>query len=130
MDRVRINWAAWVLLSVAVLGSHAQDAASAAGVAGEVGAIKVTAKKYEFNPSVISVKKGEEVRLVITAVDRDHGFKLEAFNINQKLKKGEAVTIEFTADRPGTFPFQCSRFCGLGHGKMKGKLVVEEALNR
>ncbi len=88
--------------------------------------IKMTAKKYRFDPNEITVKKGQHVKLLITALDRDHGFKLEAFNINQKLKKGETETIEFTADKAGTFPFQCSEFCGLGHGKMKGKLVVEE----
>ena len=88
--------------------------------------IKMTAKKYRFDPNEITVKKGQHVKLLITALDRDHGFKLEAFNINQKLKKGETETIEFTADKTGTFPFQCSEFCGLGHGKMKGKLVVEE----
>ena len=76
--------------------------------------IKVTAKKYEFNPSTIKVKQGDHVRLVVTALDHDHGFKLEAFNIEQLLKKGEAVTIEFTADKAGTFPIECSHFCGFG----------------
>ena len=84
----------------------------------------MTAKKYEFEPSVIKVKKGDHVKLVITALDRDHGFKLEAF-IDQKLKKGQPTEVEFTADRPGAFPFQCSRFCGKGHRKMKGELIVE-----
>jgi len=92
----------------------------------EVHEIQMTAKKYEYNPNVITVKKGERVKLVITALDRDHGFRLEAYGIDQKLKKGEATTIEFTADKTGTFGFKCSEFCGLGHGKMKGKLVVEE----
>jgi len=87
---------------------------------------KMTAKKYQFDPNTITVKKGEKVRLIITALDRDHGFKLEAFGINQKLKKGDPTTIEFTADKAGTFPFQCSEFCGFGHGRMKGKVVVEE----
>lgn len=87
---------------------------------------KMTAKKYQFDPNTLTVKKGEKVRLVITALDHDHGFKLEAFGINQKLMKGDPATIEFTADKAGTFPFQCSNFCGLGHGRMKGKLVVEE----
>ncbi len=91
-----------------------------------VNEIKMTAKKYEFNPSTITVKKGEKVRLIITATDRDHGFRLDEFGINQKLKKGDPTTIEFTADKTGTFEFKCSEFCGLGHGKMKGKVVVEE----
>jgi len=90
-----------------------------------VNEIKMTAKKYEFNPSQIKIKQGEHVRLVITAIDHDHGFKLEAFHINQELKKGKPVAVEFTADHAGTFPFECSKFCGLGHKRMKGELVVE-----
>jgi cytochrome c oxidase subunit 2 len=99
---------------------------AAAQEAGATQEIQMTAKKYEFNPNLITVKKGTHVKLIITALDRDHGFKLEAFGINQKLKKGDPTTIEFTADKVGTFPFQCSVFCGMGHRRMKGKLVVEE----
>lgn len=88
--------------------------------------IQMTAKKYEFNPNVVTVKKGEHVKLVITATDRDHGFKLDTFKINQRLKKGDPATVEFTADQVGEFPFQCSVICGMGHHRMKGKLVVEE----
>jgi cytochrome c oxidase subunit II len=103
------------------LGALAQDAPQAAG-----GEIKMTAKKYEFDPNIITVRKGEHVKLVITALDHDHGFKLDAFKINERLKKGAPVTVEFTADKAGTFPFQCSHFCGVGHGRMKGKIVVAE----
>ncbi|MHB8655945.1 MAG: cupredoxin domain-containing protein [Terriglobia bacterium] len=88
--------------------------------------IQMTAKKYEFNPNVITVKKGERVKLVITATDHEHGFKLEDFKIDQPLKKGAPTTVEFTADKVGEFHFHCSHFCGLGHPKMKGKLVVTE----
>ena len=89
--------------------------------------IQMTAKRYGFDPNVINVKQGEKVRLIITALDRDHGFKLAAYDINQILKKGDATTIEFTADKAGTFTFRCSEYCGLGHLRMKGKLVVEAA---
>ena len=85
----------------------------------------MTAKKYEFSPSEIRAHPGETIRLVITALDRKHGFKLDAFGIDRQLPKGEAVTIEFTANQAGTFPFKCSKFCGFGHGKMKGGLIVE-----
>lgn len=88
--------------------------------------IQMTAKKYEFSPDPIRVKKGERVRLIITATDRDHGIKIEAFNVEQKLKKGVPTTVEFTADKAGTFPFKCSVHCGFGHSGMKGKLIVEE----
>lgn len=114
---------------VAALIGFAGAAGAQVTASGETPQIPMTAKKYEFNPSVITVKKGDHVKLLITALDRDHGFKLEAFKINQKLKKGAPATIEFVADKAGTFPFQCSDFCWLGHGRMKGKLVVEENPN-
>jgi nitrous-oxide reductase len=59
---------------------------------------------------VTTVKQGDHVKMVVTALDRDHGFKLEAFDIDQRLKKGEPTTIEFTADKAGTFPFPHSDF--------------------
>ena len=104
----------------------AQEAPKNEQGAPEVHEIQMTAKKYEFSPNPIRVKKGEHVKLVITATDRDHGIKIEAFHIEQKLKKGQPTTIEFTADQAGTFPFKCSVHCGLGHGGMKGTLIVEE----
>ncbi len=115
-----------ILLGVLAAGWAGTNRAAAQATSPSVHEISMTAKKYEFSPSVITVKKGEKVRLIITATDRDHGFKLDAFGINQVLKKGDPATIEFTADKAGTFEFKCSVFCGMGHGKMKGKLVVEE----
>lgn len=87
---------------------------------------KMTAKNYDFDPNVITVKKGEKVRLQVTSTDRDHGIKIEGYDINQVVKKGQTATIEFTADKAGTFEFKCSVYCGMGHRRMKGKLVVEE----
>jgi len=76
MNRTKVCMGAFVLFAVASATVTAQEAASAGG--GEGAEIKVTAKRYEFSPNVITVKKGEHVKLIITALDRDHGFKLEA----------------------------------------------------
>src|SRR5579859_585021 len=111
----------FVLAAVFAASAFAQEHQDATPAPHE---IQMTAKKYEFNPNVITVKKGEHVKLVITATDRDHGFKLDVFKINEHLKKGEPATVEFTADKAGEFPFQCSVICGLGHRRMKGKLIV------
>jgi cytochrome c oxidase subunit 2 len=108
------------LLTIAVSSSYGQEATPPG-----TREVKITALKYTFDPNTVRVKKGDRVKLVVTATDRDHGFKLEAFHIEQKLPRGEAVTVEFTADQAGTFLFQCSVFCGLGHKKMKGELIVE-----
>ena len=114
------------MLIVAALSTAAAYITSAQSPPSEVPTgLKMTAQKYGFSPNTIKVKRGDRVRLAISATDREHGFKLEAFHIEQKLPKSETVTVEFTADHVGTFPFQCSRFCGIGHSKMKGQLVVE-----
>jgi cytochrome c oxidase subunit 2 len=87
--------------------------------------IRMTARKYAFDPDRITVKQGDHIRLLITAVDHAHGFRIEGYPVNQLIKKGSTALIEFTADKAGTYHFQCSHFCGLGHLKMKGELVVE-----
>ena len=103
----------------------AQDVDPGDDAGGDTNEIRVTAKKYEYDPAVITVKQGDRVRLIVTALDHDHGFNIEAFHIDQLVKKGESTSIEFNADMTGTFPFQCSHFCGLGHKGMKGELNVE-----
>lgn len=88
--------------------------------------IEVVAKRWEFLPGVITVKKGEKVRLNIISVDVAHGFALSAFGVSQPLVPGQMTVVEFVADKAGTFNFFCSVYCGEGHGGMTGTLVVED----
>ena len=79
---------------------------------------------------------------VLTAIDHDHGFKIATYPDGAEsngtpglvftsvqdcllLKKGETTTIEFIAQKHGTYPFRCCHKCGLGHSGMKGELIVE-----
>ena len=119
---VALALGAFLALSTLGAGLFGQESAGPAA-----SPIQISAKKYQFDPALITVKQGDHVKLVITATDRDHGFKLPAYDIDQRLPKGVATTVEFTADKAGAFPFQCSVVCGLGHGRMKGKLVVQPA---
>ena len=112
-----------VCLGCAALSAPAQQSGAAAAPLTHV--INMTAKSFQFDPQVITVNQGEHVRLIITALNRDHGIQIKGYGINQRLKKGVPTTIEFTADKAGTFPFRCSVFCGLGHRRMKGVLIVK-----
>src|ERR1700732_3592479 len=38
--------------------------------------IEVTAKKYQYLPGPIHVKRGARIELKITAIDHDHGFSI------------------------------------------------------
>lgn len=106
-----------------IVADDANDQVRQAAVVHE---FQITSRKCEFGPSSLRVKKGDHLKLVISALDHDHGFRLDEFHINRKIEKGKTDTVEFTADKAGTFPFRCSNFCGLGHGGMMGTLVVEE----
>lgn len=88
--------------------------------------IKITARQFEFEPSTITLQKDKPVRLIITAVDVEHGFAIEALGINKKLKPRQPTIVEFTPNRTGRVEFACSIMCGTGHDEMTGELVVTE----
>ena len=85
---------------------------------------KVEAKSWEFLPDTIEVKKGDKVRLLVTSLDVPHGLSIPEYGINERLDPGKTVTVEFTADKTGSFTAFCSVFCGAGHSKMGGQIVV------
>lgn len=90
----------------------------------EVKEFAITAKRFEFNPSTITVNQGDNVRLIITSLDTTHGFYLPDFSINEKIEADKPVTVEFNADKKGTFVFRCNIPCGSGHSSMEGTLIV------
>jgi cytochrome c oxidase subunit 2 len=104
--------------------------------------IQMTAKNFEFDPPEIRVKVGEKIQLKVTSVDRTHGLHIDPFTEGGspntppglsftygddclKLKKDATGLVEFIAEAPGTYVFSCCKKCGSGHGRMKGKLIVE-----
>ena len=88
--------------------------------------IHITAKKFDFTPDTITLKKGEPVVLVISSQDRNHGFNLRGFGIRADIKPGGTARIRFTPNKTGRFTFSCDVFCGDGHEDMTGTIVVTE----
>ena len=86
---------------------------------------KITAKDWVFEPETVEINKGDNVRLIVTSLDIPHGISIPEYGINQRLDPGTPVTIEFLADKEGTFTSFCSVFCGAGHSNMKGKIIVK-----
>jgi cytochrome c oxidase subunit 2 len=88
--------------------------------------IEIVAKRFDFTPAEITIKKGQPVILTLTSKDVEHGLKLDEFNQVVKAKKGETNQVEFTPTETGTFTAQCAVFCGAGHGSMKLIVHVTE----
>ncbi len=53
------------------------------------------------------------------------GLVFDQHDENGKVKKGVDQVVDFVAEEPGTYDFKCAKFCGFGHDKMKGKLIVD-----
>lgn len=88
--------------------------------------IQITAKRYSYEPSEITLKKGETVVLVFTSVDATHGIEIKELGIKAELHKGKPVSLTVTPAQAGQFIGKCSHFCGRGHGSMRLTVNVTE----
>jgi plastocyanin len=85
----------------------------------------VTGTAFKFSPAEIKVKKGDKVKIIFRNNGGTHDWVLDEFNVRTKqLQTGQTETVEFTADKTGTFEYYCSVGTHRQMG-MKGKLIVE-----
>ncbi len=87
--------------------------------------IHMGVRQYAWDPSTLTVKKGELVRLIIHNADVMHGIVIPDLGIMEGDIPPEGAVIEFSPNKVGTFEFFCSVYCGEGHMEMRGKIVVE-----
>ena len=75
-------------------------------------------------PSSIMVEQGDHVKLtlknMVPGAANQHGFSLPAYGITEVITSGTPKTVEFTADKPGVFPY----FCQLHPAHIGGQLLV------
>ena len=118
-----LNASALLMIAAIILGLTFYVRANSRPVERE---IHITAKKFDFTPDTITLKKGEPVVLVVSSQDRKHGFNLRAFGIRADVEPGGTAQIRFTPDKTGKFTFSCDVFCGEGHEDMTGTVIVTE----
>ena len=96
-----------------------------AGAGAAVRSFDVTASKFKFEPGTLEVVEGDRVVVTLRSTDTEHGFAIKKLKVKTAIPKGGApITVEFVAPPPGTYEITCSEYCGSGHSRMKGKLVV------
>lgn len=86
--------------------------------------IKITAKKFNYTPGEVTLKKGVPVILEFRSQDVLMGFNLPDFNVRADIVPGKATRLRLVPDKTGTFVFLCDVFCGSGHEEMNGKITV------
>ncbi len=86
--------------------------------------VRITARKFEYSPSTVTLKKGVPVVLELTSLDRHHGFKLPDFGVRADVKPGDVTRVRIVPRTTGHFFFRCDVFCGGGHEDMSGEIIV------
>ncbi|MEK7067499.1 MAG: plastocyanin/azurin family copper-binding protein [Patescibacteria group bacterium] len=87
--------------------------------------VNVSGKKFSFTPAEIRVKQGQKVKINFTNAEGFHNLVIDEFNVSTpQINAGASASIEFTANKTGTFSYYCSVANHRQLG-MEGKLIVE-----
>jgi heme/copper-type cytochrome/quinol oxidase subunit 2 len=86
--------------------------------------IRIEASQFSYSPSVISVNQGDTVTIELTSADVVHGLYVDGYGVSVEADPGQARSLTFVANRPGSFRIRCNVTCGAMHPFMIGKLSV------
>ncbi len=115
----------WLVLLLFLVATGSLAARFRAQAADKPRVVTISARRFEFRPSQITLKKGETVKLLLQSEDVTHGFLMKALGIDTDIPAGETAEVTITPQTAGKFTTICDHFCGAGHGNMKMTIVVE-----
>lgn len=85
----------------------------------------VSGQNFSFTPSLITVHKGDRVKITFKNTSGFHDFRIDEFGVAAKQAQSPTTEVlEFTADKVGSFEYYCSVGTHRAMG-MKGTLKVE-----
>ncbi len=74
----------------------------------------------------LRVKVGVTYHFKLESRDVLHSFSVPVFRLKQDAVPGRVITGWFKPTRVGAYDIQCAEMCGMGHGLMHARLVVED----
>ncbi len=85
--------------------------------------VEVTARSFEFTPSTITARAGEQLAVALHATDAVHNFVVDKTSIKIQAGKGKTKVGGVKLAKPGTYTFFCS-IPGHRSAGMKGTITV------
>jgi cytochrome c oxidase subunit II len=89
--------------------------------------VVMVAQAWSWDPAVVEVPAGADVTFEVTSTDVVHGMRVPHTNLNAMVIPGQITEVEINFDEPGTYTLLCHEYCGIGHHRMGGQIVVTEA---
>lgn len=88
--------------------------------------IYLLARQWSFEPDVLRLRTNVPYRFRMMAVDASHGASLQLGKGSRivRLRQGAVVQQELTFTRPGEHLVYCTIYCGIGHDRMSGRIIV------
>ena len=74
--------------------------------------------------TALEVTQDDLVKLTVQSEDVAYGFTIDDYRLSKRVPAGGSTTIEFRADRAGTFSFYSNLSNDARHSQMRGQLVV------
>ena len=74
----------------------------------------------------LRVKIGVTYHFKLESRDVLHSFSVPVFRLKQDAVPGRVITGWFKPIKTGTYDIQCAEMCGMGHGLMQGRIVIED----
>src|SRR5687767_12724545 len=121
-----IGTGACLLAGPAVLRAFAHPSPSPAGQdqAPNRREFTVNARDFRFSPSRLEVTQDDLVKVTVQSGDVAYSLTIDEYRVSKRVPAGGSTTLEFRADRAGTFPYYSNLTSDSRHAQMRGELVV------
>jgi mono/diheme cytochrome c family protein/plastocyanin len=78
-----------------------------------------------WSPAALQAQVGVPLHLRLASDDVMHGFAVGQMDIQPvDVVPGKPAELTLTFDKPGTYTFYCTRWCGINHWRMRGTIEV------
>jgi mono/diheme cytochrome c family protein len=78
-----------------------------------------------WNPDLLLAKVGVPLHLRLISDDVMHGFAVGQMDMESvDVLPGKVTDLTILFDKPGTYTFYCTRWCGVNHWRMRGTIEV------
>ncbi len=84
----------------------------------------ITARDFRFSPSRLEVAQDDLVKVTVLSQDVAYSLTIDEYRVSKRVPAGGATTLEFRADRTGTFAFYSNLTSDSRHAQMRGELIV------